>query len=703
MLKKFYKTLLTSILCGSLLMLNFSLDGKFISVNGARAESVATEGIKGDDLMSTLAMTSIGLIASRLYTYKQTTDTMLAAAGGAAFIAGEILAFMKLKKVMKDMETQITRDKNGNIDQKQIEVLEKLKQSYVEAKGTANTKKTLQMAAAAAFAAAAIAALVLKSSETMAFQGCGVVLKAAGPACPTSAGAATGAQASLIALQTSREVPGPSMSTKATETTGLTTFTGSLTALTSSLGASATSYAAICARPHGSGVWACPLVGACNSAAASIQSCNSVAPTCQMTGAYGIIGTIAASHPLLPKQNFYTEVKPNIFSNLMKYFVSEAKANLLSPMGIASGLAVKYVLATYASVGATIDNFLFTPVKRAVAWGVLSAMTFTASSATSAQIDTIEGNIQKIDSILNQMYSYKDGVAQTKTPGIQNSTISKTLAQNQPLGMNDNELSEFNLKAQGTQLPCVTGENSAKCPSFSTQLKSLPDFSSLPDSIQGQVGTISKLGDGLNGASLISTGTLSEASVLAGQAKALSADLAKREKELQNKLKGLGEKTNLAKEKGELRGQIMKSIQKELDANKMTAGQMFASLGGGKSFESGNGLGKTGAVTTDSNSNALDGKDSKKDAGLGANVVAIPAATIPKIEDKNISDSLNVEQDQAAADAALSASNTEKTGETIEDYQLKNDITKETDSSIFDLISNRYQKSGYPRLFKRIK
>lgn len=703
MLKYFYKTLLTSILCGSLLMLNFSFEGKFFSINGAMAESVATEGIEKDDIFSTLAMTSIGLIASRLYTYKQTTDTMLAAAGGAAFIAGEILAFMKLKKVMKDIETQITRDKNGNIEQKQIEVLEKLKQSYVEAKGTANTKKTLQMAAAAAFAAAAIAAIVLKSSETIAFQGCGAVLKAAGAACPTSAGAATGAQGSLTALQTSREVPGPSMSTKATETTGLTTFTASLTALSSSLGASATSYAGICARPHGSGAWACPLVGACNSAAASILSCNSVAPTCQMTGAYGIIGTIAASHPLLPKQNFYAAAKPNIFSNLLKYFVSEAKADLLSPMGIASGLAVKYVLATYASVGATIDNFLFTPVKRAAAWGLLSAMTFTASNATSAQITKIEDNIQKIDSILNQMYSYKDGVAQTKTPGVQNSTISKSLSQNKPLGMNDIELSEFSLKAQGTQLPCFTADNTAKCPSFSSQLKSLPDFSSLPDSIQGQVGTIGKLGDGLNGASLITTGTLSEASSLAGQANALSADLAKKEKELQNKLKALGDKTNISKDKAELKGQIMKAIQKELDAKKMTAGQMLASLGGGKNFDANSGFSRTGAVSTDADSKALVGKDSKKDAGIGANVVSIPAATIPKIEDKNISDSLDAEQAQATTEAALAASNAEKTGETIDDYQLKNDITKETDSSIFDLISNRYQKSGYPRLFKRIK
>jgi hypothetical protein len=37
----------------------------------------------------------------------------------------------------------------------------------------------------------------------------------------------------------------------------------------------------------------------------------------------------------------------------------------------------------------------------------------------------------------------------------------------------------------------------------------------------------------------------------------------------------------------------------------------------------------------------------------------------------------------------------------MDEFEIKNDdINKNSDTSIFELISDRYQKSGYPRLFK---
>ena len=107
MLKLLYKTLLISVLSGSMLLLNFSYNG--FSLNSAYAESVKTEKIENKNLMATLTMSVVGVLAKRLYTYKPTTDIMLAAAGGAIFIAGEVLAFFKLKKVIKGMEVQILK------------------------------------------------------------------------------------------------------------------------------------------------------------------------------------------------------------------------------------------------------------------------------------------------------------------------------------------------------------------------------------------------------------------------------------------------------------------------------------------------------------------------------------------------------------------------------------------------------------------
>lgn len=692
MLKYFYKTLLVSFLCGSLLLLDFSYKTGTVQLSSAQAETVKTDGIKDGDLMSTLTMSSVGLIASRLYTYKMTTDMMLAAAGGAAFIAGEILAYMKLKKVMKDMETQITRDKDGNIDQKQIETLEKLKQSYVEAKGTATTKKNLQMAAAAAFAAAAVAAIVLKSSETLAFEGCQSALTSAGSSCPSAAGAAGAATAALKSMQAAREVPAPSMTNKTTETAGLASLTAAQATLAATLGTSAAAYA-VCP-----GTCQEQLAAACSAAIGTIQVCTSVASTVQMTGAYGVFGTIGYN-PIMPaKQIIAKNDSQNFFANLSKFFITDAHADLFSPMGIASGLAIKYLIATNASLGTTIDTFLFTPMKRGMAWGVLSGLTFAASSATDGQIQKIEGNIQKIDAILNQMYAYKNGVVASQSPSVQNAKIDKEISQNKALGMNGNVDQDIDLKASGVTMPCVTSDKPDKCPSFSNALSSQADFKMMPDSMQSQMGNISKLADGLNGTSKITSSTFAEAKALAGQANAIAADLARRQKELQAKLKASGSTLDLAKEKAKLEGSIKDAVQKELDKNKMTAGEMLASFGGGRgglgSFSSSG----SSAVATDANK--TDGKGSKKGSGIAIPVVGLPAATMPKIDDKAMADSLKADADKAAAEAALTA---DAKATSIDDYELKNDITKDKESSIFELISNRYQKSGYPRLFKRIK
>jgi hypothetical protein len=43
-----------------------------------------------------------------------------------------------------------------------------------------------------------------------------------------------------------------------------------------------------------------------------------------------------------------------------------------------------------------------------------------------------------------------------------------------------------------------------------------------------------------------------------------------------------------------------------------------------------------------------------------------------------------------------------KSGATMDDYEIKTDITRDSKENIFDVISKRYKKSGYPRLFKRL-
>lgn len=683
-------------------MLDFSYKGATVSVgmNSVRAETVKTEGIKDGDLMSTLVMTGVGLIASRLFTCKMTTDMMLAAGGGAAFIAGEILATLKLRKVMKDMETEITRDSKGNVDQKQIETLERLKESYQKAKETANTKKMLQMAAAAAFAAAAVVAYMQYTAEQTALQTCNTALGTASGAC-SAAFAASCAGAGATCYY-------PFQAGSAQAAANVAPISNqAIMSLTP--GQSAAKMAADKAMDATNKAALATMQSECPAAAPGMAACTAMATLNLTTKGYCpaplTIGMAQASKTYIA-QNLYTPIAPEKenFNWFKAIFMSDAKADLFSPLGIASGLAIKYVLATSKTLGMQIDMFLFSPMNRAITWGVLGALTFAASSATSNQISKIESNIQKIDQIINGMKSFQNGVAQTKTPGVQNGKMDKALNANRQLNFNDSQTEDIDLKANGgAGLPCFTGESSDKCPSFSNQLKSQADFSTLPTDVQATIGTIGKLGDGLNGTSKISSGTLSQANSLSGQLNALNSDLAKKQKEAQDRLKAANSKIDLAKQSEQVKKDMLGAVESELKNSKMSASEMLASFGGGRGGLGGlGGDASANAVATDANKNAKNSKGAKNGAGVAIPVIAIPAATIPKIDDKSLSDSMKADQDKAAAELAAAGIEGEAEA-TMDDFDLKNDITKEKDTSIFDLISNRYQKSGYPRLFKRIK
>lgn len=695
-------------------MMDFHFKGASLNLNmnSVQAETVKTEKIDDKDMMGTLTMTVAGTLASRMYKYKMTTDIMLGAAGGAAFLAGEVLAFLKLKKVMKDIETEVVRDEKGKIDQKQIEVLEKLKQSYKEAKGTATTKKTLQMAAAAAFAAAGVMAYMMEATNTAALTACtGGVTTALGSLSASLAGC-TGPQAGvcvaqigacttlittfqthLMSHELARQAPGtPSIA-------GLSVATTNQAALTAEL----------------SGMSAC--TGFASAGLAVPGACSALIPAEKLSDTGGTMMAYdnqMKRNPLYKdlykdsfKEQLISKSEPNeswiskYFSKAANLIFPVAKAELFSAMGIASSGAVTFLLATSATLGAQLDFFMLVPKNRAMVWAGLGALTYAATSATENQIKQIDGNIQKIDQILNSMYSNANGVATSNGIGVNNPKIEKSIVQDKKLVINENLSTDVDLKALGgTSLSCVTGSDPEKCPSFGSQLNAQTDVKTMPDTIQAQISSISKLTDALNGRSRISGSTLKLAQSVAGQQNALSLELKKQQKNLQEKLRSSGSNIDLAAENAKLEASMKATVQKQLDARKTSASQMYASFGGG-----GFGSGASGAVGSDASKDADANKLAAKNAAFKGSMIAIPAAVAsmnPKLNASDAELEAQLAAEKKAADDAAAAAAAGQTA-SIDDYDLKNDITQDKESSIFDLISNRYQKSGYPRLFKRVK
>jgi hypothetical protein len=281
MLKKIYNFLLVTLLSGSLLMLDFGVKGAQLHIGFSQSyaqtesttqpttEKVKLDAAKDNDLMSTLTMVAISLLTQRLWSCKLSTDMMIAAAGGAAYVAGEILATFKLKSVMKDLEKEIKKTGTVTDANNQIEDFKKLKKSYEEAKGSANMKKMLQMAAAAAFAAAGVVAYMLSSQEDAAILACEGALKT-GNACQGLQAQVNATSVVLKSLSAARWLPGPSA---AKETEQTTLQSSEKTAETSTVGtgeALAASYKATCGTPGGQA--ACPLIAGCEIASKAITS-----------------------------------------------------------------------------------------------------------------------------------------------------------------------------------------------------------------------------------------------------------------------------------------------------------------------------------------------------------------------------------------------------------------------------------------------
>jgi hypothetical protein len=721
MLKKIYNFLLVTLLSGSLLMLDFGVKGAQLRVGFSQSyaqtesttqpttEKVKLDAAKDNDLMATLTMTSIGLLTQRLYKCKLTTDMMVAAAGGAAYIAGEIMATFKLKSVMKELEKEIKKTGTVTDANNQIEDFKKLRKSYEEAKGTANTKKMLQMAAAAAFAiAGGIAAYqyftmkaaqrsCIDSLRTMATT-CAVIPTIVCPSCKPAAGPLSAGSATKETAAATGDVPGPSATKEGVDT-----------AQAVAVDANATTGGSMCPQA---------------SAAAAL--CKSSYVVEKFNKGVCLVPPVVYMDSII-KNPFFANKRIVNYTPMTKsfsfteFFMPSAHADLFSPLGIISSAAISFALMTSATLGIQIDTFLFSPLNRGIIWGVLAGLTYMASSATDNQIKTIEQNIQKIDAIIAELEALRKGNqtgagTDTKTnntkptpavPGGKDFSIA-----------NNGNFQDVDMSKEGVKFPCINGEYTNHCDNFSSLMnEKMSNLKDLPPDLKSQIGNLSNMADGINGTSTLSTGTMASAAALAAQANALRSNLNSKQQKIQDMLnRDKNNKLDIAKRSNAIKNDMLKAVGKELEKRGTTPAKMLASFGGSGSLSSkfaatnssGDGLGAGGGAGANgangaSGAEALDPNKLKNttatvDVGAGASSELSEAAKAGS-NDTNGIDPL---AGQSAAGAAGKNGDGTKTA-SMDDYDLKNDINLNKDVDLFKVITNRYQKSAYPRLFKRVK
>lgn len=700
MIKLLYRTFIISLLSGALITQSFAqtappaaADGTVVTNADGSRQVTNTKTIKGykeeTSMLSSVTMGAVGLVASRLYTYKMTTDIMLAAAGGAAFIVGEVMS----SKDVNDETMKIVTKTDGTTDNTQVATLEKMKASLEKAKKGTETKKKMQTVAALAFGAAAAAALVLKSSVELAKQVCTQANSTMDTSCLTTCGLSASqldanqgaAQIALVEQKAAAlEIIAPSSANHATavasdssiELQGQATITE--ISMMSSTCTSAALTAAIC---PGTCMTTAP-----GTAAQGIAKCNSALATrnaaCQAwktadenSQAYGKFGLGSVSIPPLYKKLYSPEVivenkiNPNFFEKILGILIPSAQSGMGTLLFGAGGAAAGLMLSS--SLGATVDTWLFTPMKRAAVWGVLAGLTYAAAQGSQANIDKLKDQIAQIDGIIASLKANGAG-ASGNAVGV-STVIGKTF------GTSGGGF--LASTPDGSNVPCLLGPGNTQCPSLANALLKSPGYTTLPADIQNTGSMLGKTMDQIQGQPGITRDAMGAADVANGTSGKLQGAIASARKNLNSQLVKMGQPAvDFNKVQDNLLNQLNKTTQDALNKSGTTPSGFLSS--------SGMSAGSTSAKPADAKATVAKTSFAKAHGAKAAAGIA-PAAS------KSGSFNFNDTASQPAVEAAPEVANADANAK----YEFgANDINSDSSASIFNLISERYFKSGYPKL-----
>ncbi|MGZ3789466.1 MAG: hypothetical protein ACXVLQ_13135 [Bacteriovorax sp.] len=673
----------------------------------SKTETNSFKGTKGEDdnAIHVITMLAVGFIGTKLLMYKKwTLDMSVVAAASALYIVSEIVNIMNLKTQLSDMNVQVTRSSDGKIDQTQVDTLQKLKDSYEKVKASVKKRKMLQLGAAAAFGGAtAIAAyqrltedgqlahcqagittaqaeLVTCSTEKTAEAkaaeatctvgvtcAAAVALEKEAADCQICGAALTDLAAGLATTKAKSEIPSPSMSQAATVAPLDTSDKAKVVA---------------------------PCTGATSSGIKSskvVPSCTTYLTNKELNKGFGSAFVEAAGNfniPGLEKMLFTNTVNQvpknmsidptlsqrNFLKKIMDTLFPRAEAGMMSMLGLGAGAAAAFAV-TKLKMSQTIDTYMFTPGGRIIAWGVMTGAALLGAQASQKEIDKIDGYITKIDQMLKDLATLKSGIKSNDVSEQQIKLAAFQANQAQELQLNPNA---------SVKTDCLTSMGSGNCTALSDQIKNMPGFVNLPESFKTIASQAATVGDGLSGTNSISASTLTAAGKLAGNQNAISKLAANTKNKLNENLAKNGKpKIDFNKEENNLLGQLKAQTAKVLSGRGMSPSAFLSSTG----------LGSLAGTSANAAIGATSGAGAKK---ASSSLGGAPSANGASAKNKDLAFDFKEAKDGAAGLAADGAPKEEK-------FDIgSNDINTNSGESIFQVISNRYIKSGYPKLLDEI-
>lgn len=368
---RFFKTLFISFLSSSLIMLH--------------AEDVPAP-IKNENMLDSLTMSAVGMLATNLSSYTQTNDVAIASAGGSAFISGDVLATAETKELNVEAMDDFNGAKGSNPDQKQVDAILTLRESYQTALDAAQNKLTFQNASSASFGAAAVAALELAKKELAQEKKCTAAIaqalgSAAAGVSKTCSDMSNDPAQKDEAQNCSNELSACSAKINTDKTQMDTYLKTRNTPIASIEGFKKVSELG--------DVLVANLPG-------SAEVCSNYSKAMAAAEASGKCGDKIAFDE---KNESSGKLDPSI------------DGDLLGSMGIDSKSASAFISVAGKSISKDLDLNMLIPEHRAIIWEGMKELADSASSATSAEIEKIEAIIVKVDKYLAEIGKLPNGVS----------------------------------------------------------------------------------------------------------------------------------------------------------------------------------------------------------------------------------------------------------------------------------------------------
>jgi len=637
-----------------------------------------------EGFLSLLITTSIGFIGqSILFSCPEARtqpDVLAFAAGASAYLIGEIQAWIRYKNLDNVRFTYT----DGAISGEQKKSLEGQREAYKQMLSIAKVKYMLQLAAAAAFATAAGLAAYRHFFNEGLLRTCDAALKALTPGCsaycaslgPTAQvacqsaahicdAAAVGVSTGAKAGQVKAETPSPSLEIW---TSLKSFFTSVKPTLISACGPIACSYSATKLCTSAYSLYETSWV-ACYPQSMLVPKV--------VERAYEGIPVQKISYKASSLEEFFG--KRNLNNLAQKFFsimIPEAKAvgSFMDLLGL-STTGIGILMGLNQANATWFDRMMFSPLKRATIFGITAGLSMGAAAVTSSNMTKIENNIKKLDEILKET-----GSATTTTSlafGIdQNARIPIVIPS-----------STSTSSALPSYFPCtMVGNQRQGCGSVASAITQTLNDNALKgftldgsNSSLAQLSQLSgKMADGIQGQSNLSQGALDSIGSLANKNAMAQKLMNDAFKKIDDQAKKYGQGSlNLAGMNKKILGDIQAASYKALQARGYSPASAALALGA------------MDPMTKDEQKKA--GASEKSftsipDGGMGGFQAGAPSFGGGSL----------VPNEEGVSKENLNATNASE-GAVI-DMSKVGDINNESNVSIFDILTQRYFKSGLDKL-----